>query len=583
MNPSTLTRRSATALGLAALAAPAAAASPADARFEALGRRYIDILTGSSPVSATQLGEHRYDHLVDDLSAAGRNRALAQGKALLAQVEAINSAQLSRANQVDLALLKSDLKRNIWSDEVLQSWAWDPQIYNNAAGGALYSVMSREFAPRPQRIAAAISRMENLPALLAQARRELQPARVPLIHAQTVARQNKGIISIVEEMITPHVAQLPAAEQARFRAADTALRTAVAQHQTWLDNTLVSQAKGDFRLGAKLFDAKLAFSLNSTMSRAEIRAAAEAALKAARAEMFAISKQLLGSSAPAGADEQRTIETALALVTRDHPPKAELFNSARAAMRQAEAFLRSRPLITMPDSPIDVIEMPEFQRGASVAYCDSPGALEPHLKTFYAIAPIPTDWTDAQAESFLREYNRLAQHDIGVHEAMPGHYVQLWHANRYPSTLRAVLQSGTFVEGWGCYAEDMMSKNGYLDTDPKFRLQVLKTRVRTITNAILDQMMHVDGASREEVMRFLTVTAFQEEREAAGKFVRAQLSSTQLSTYFVGVTEHDSLRAEAEGRLGPRFNLKAYHDKALSYGSPPVRYVRQLMFDLPIA
>jgi uncharacterized protein (DUF885 family) len=252
-------------------------------------------------------------------------------------------------------------------------------------------------------------------------------------------------------------------------------------------------------------------------------------------------------------------------------------------MRQAEAYLRSHDIVTMPDAPIDVIEMPEFQRGSSVAYCDSPGPLEPHLKTFYAIAPIPADWTEAQAESFLREYNRLAQHDIGIHEAMPGHYVQLWHANRYPSTLRAVLQSGSFIEGWGCYAEDMMSKTDYLGRDPKFRLQVLKTRVRTITNAILDQMVHVDGASRDEVMRFLTVTAFQEEREAAGKWVRAQLSSTQLSTYFVGVTEHDNLRAEAQRRAGAAFNLKTYHDKALSYGSPPVRYVRQLMFDLPIA
>jgi uncharacterized protein (DUF885 family) len=580
---SRLTRRGATALGLAALAAPAAAASPGDARFEALGQRYIDLLTRSSPVSATQLGEHRYDRLVDDISAPARNRDVAAVKTLLAQVEAVPAAGLSRANQVDHALLRADLKRTIWTNDVLQSWAWDPQIYNNVAGGALYGLMAREFAPRPQRIAAAIARMQALPRLFVQTRAELRPARVPLVHAETVARQNKGVLSIVDELILPHAGELSAGDQARLKAADAALRPAVLAHQEWLEKTLVPNAKGDFRIGAERFDEKLAFSLNSTMSRAQIRAAAEKALKDARAEMFAISKQLLGADAPAGSDEQKTIEAGLSLVTRDHPPKAELFNSARAAMRQAEAFLRSHDIITMPDAPIDVIEMPEFQRGSSVAYCDSPGALEPHLKTFYAIAPIPADWTDAQAESFLREYNRLAQHDIGVHEAMPGHYVQLWHANRYPSTLRAVLQSGTFVEGWGCYAEDMMSKNGYLDGDPKFRLQVLKTRVRTITNAILDQMMHVDGASRDEVMKFLTVTAFQEEREAAGKFVRAQLSSTQLSTYFVGVAEHDDMRAEAQRRQGAAFRLKAYHDKALSYGSPPVRYVRQLMFGQPIA
>ena len=320
------------------------------------------------------------------------------------------------------------------------------------------------------------------------------------------------------------------------------------------------------------------------MSRSEIRAAAEEALRAARAEMADLARKITGAVPPAeeAIDEQKAIAAGLAVVTRDHPPKAQLFDAARAAMRQAEAYLRSHDLVTMPDSPIDVIEMPEFQRGVSVAYCDSPGPLEPKLKTFYAVAPIPADWTDAQAESFLKEYNRLALHDIGCHEAMPGHDVQLWHANRYPSTLRAVLQSGSFIEGWGCYAEDLMSKSDYLNHDPKFRLQVLKTRVRTITNAILDQMVHVERASREEVMRFLTVTAFQEEREAAGKWVRAQLSSTQLSTYFVGVTEHDNLRAEAIAKQGRAFTERGHHDKVLSYGSPPVRYVRQLMFDLPI-
>ncbi len=564
-------------LGLAAAATPALAASAADTRFEALGKRYIDELTRASPTTATGLGEHRYDAQVDDLSAQARTRRIAQRKALLAEVETVKASELSRANQVDHALVISALTYANWSDEVLQDWAWDAQIYSGAAGGALYGLMARDFAPMPRRMVSAIGRMEALPALFAQSRAALQPARVPAIHAETWARQNKGVLSILDEMILPNAATLSAADQARLKRADTALRAAVAGHQTWLEKTLVPQAKGDFRIGQKLFDQKLAFALNSTLSRAQIRTAAEKALAAARAEMLAISRQL-GVN---GFDEQKTIEGGLALVTADHAPREEMFKSARAAMRQAEAWLRGHDIITMPTAPIDVIEMPEFQRGSAVAYCDSPGPLEPHLKTFYAIAPIPAEWTQIQAESFLREYNRWAQQDIGIHEAMPGHYVQLWHANRYPSTLRAVLQSGSFVEGWGCYAEDMMSKTDYLGRDPKFRLQVLKTRVRTITNAILDQMMHVDGASRDEVMRFLTETAFQEEREAAGKYVRAQLSSSQLSTYFVGVTEHDAMRAEAEKR--PGFTLKGYHDKVLSYGSPPARYVRQLMFDLPIA
>jgi uncharacterized protein (DUF885 family) len=226
--------------------------------------------------------------------------------------------------------------------------------------------------------------------------------------------------------------------------------------------------------------------------------------------------------------------------------------------------------------------MPEFQRGYAVAYCDSPGPLERHLDTFYAVSPIPDDWTDEQAVSFLREYNTRGILDIAVHEAMPGHYVQIWHANRYPSTLRAVLSSGSFVEGWAVYAEEMMVEQGFRADDPLYRLTQLKVQLRTITNSIIDQAIHVDGMSREEMMQLLTETAFQEEREAAGKWRRAQLGFTQLSTYFVGFQEHLETRAAAQQRAGADFDLKRYHDGVLAFGSPPARFARQLLLEEPI-
>jgi uncharacterized protein (DUF885 family) len=196
------------------------------------------------------------------------------------------------------------------------------------------------------------------------------------------------------------------------------------------------------------------------------------------------------------------------------------------------------------------------------------------------VSPIPKDWTPAQADSFLREYNMFGIQDVAVHEAMPGHYLQIWHSNRYPSIVRAVLGSGSFIEGWAVYSEKMMVDEGFRKDEPLNELCMLKVRLRTITNAILDQMVHVDGISQADAMTMMTKGAFQQEREAAGKWIRAQLSSTQLSTYFVGVSEHDAIRAEAQKRAG--FSLKAYHDKVLSFGSPPARYVRALMFDEPI-
>ena len=567
-----------------------APASDANAAFAALSRQAVDDWMRLSPVAATQAGDHRFDAELDDLSAAGRQRRVDTSKALLAKLDAIDADKLSRENQVDAALLRNQLQSDIWSNDVLQDWAWDPQLYGGLAGGAIYGLMARDFAPLPERIAAATARMEKLPALFAQARANLDPARVPKIHAQTVARQNAGILSIVDTFITPHLDALPAADAARTRAAIATLKQAVDAQQAWLDKTLVPNAKGDFRIGADKYDQKLKFALSSSLSRAEIKQRAEAEMQRVRAQMYGIARTVLAGKAgapalpeqPTDAQQQAAIEAALELAYADHPARDKVVDDAKAALQSATDFVREKNLVTLPDAPVDVILMPEFQRGVAVAYCDSPGPLDKGQKTFYAISPIPDDWSRAQADSFLREYNSRMIQLLSIHEGIPGHYLEGWHSAKYPSMLRGVLRSGVFAEGWAVYTERMMQEQGYLGGDPLFHLVQLKFYLRTIANALLDQGVHVDGWSREQAMHLMTHDAFQQESEAAGKWVRAQLTSAQLPTYFVGVQEHLDLREAMRRKLGGRFDLKAYHDQVLSYGAPPVRYVRELMLDEPI-
>lgn len=562
----------------------------ADARFADLSRRWLDGAMRLSPVSATQIGDHRFDAELDDLSAAGRDARGKFSKDMLAELDDIDANRLSRANQVDAAMLRNQLRYDLWDLETMQSWAWDPQVYSQLAGGALYTLMAREFAPLPDRLRSATARMEKLPALFAQARENLDPARVPKVHAETVAKQNKGLLSLVDGLIVPHADALSGTDRARLDAAIAGLRAAVDQQQTWLDDTLVPNAKGNFRIGAELYDAKLAFALNSPLDRTEIRRRAEAELVRVRAQMYAISRDVLGGeldgrALPAGPDadvQQAAIEAALERAYAERPARDEVMSTAEQALAQASAFVREKDLVTMPDTPVRIIAMPEFQRGVALAYCDPPGPLDKDMPTFYAVSPIPEDWTDTQVTSFLREYNTRSIHELTIHEAMPGHYLQLAHANRYPSTLRAVLYSGPFVEGWAVYAEKMMANAGYLGGDPLYKLINLKWDLRVIGNALIDQAIQVDGMTREQAMDLMTRQTFQEEREAAGKWVRAQLTSAQLPTYFVGYQEHMDLRREAERRAGANFDLKHYNDTVLSFGSPPVRYVRELMFDEPI-
>jgi uncharacterized protein (DUF885 family) len=415
-------------------------------------------------------------------------------------------------------------------------------------------------------------------------------ARVPSIYATTVAKQNSGIVDIAETMLAPHKSELSAADAKRFDAALVKLKAAVAEHQVWLDKTLVPGAKGDFRLGAALYDKKLGFALQSDLTRAEIKRRAQAAIVDTRAQMYAIARQIFGAKKgalllpdkPSEAQQQAAIQLALELTYAKRPARDGMIDASTKALAQATAFVRDKGLVGMPDSPVKIITMPKFQQGVAVAYCDSPGPLEKNLGTFFAVSPIPDDWTEAQATSFLSEYNDYMIHDLAVHEAMPGHYLQLAHANATQSTLRAVLGSGPFIEGWAVYAEGMMADQGYLNGDPLFKLTVLKMRLRSISNSLLDIGIHTEGMTREQAMQLMTHTAFQQEREAAGKWVRASLGSTQLLSYFTGYSEHMALREEAKKRQGAAFDLKRYNDALLAHGSPPVRYVRELLFDLPI-
>lgn len=565
-------------------------AGKSDQAFQALSQRFIAAAMRLSPVEATALGVHDYDGQLPGVTAEARAQRTAEWRALLAELVAIEPASLSRDHQVDYALLKNELEYRLFAGDALQEWAWNPQVYNDIAGGALYTLAARDFAPWDVRLKAATARMEALPALLKESRNQLVPARVPPIYAQTVAKQNAGIVEIAETMLAPHADALSGADRTRFDAALAGLKAAVAEHQDWLDKVLVPQAKGDFRLGARLYDQKMKYALMSDLTRPELKARALKAKADIRAEMYAIARQVLngkpGAPAlpanPTAEQQQAAIEAALQLSYAKKPPRDRLEERARETLAEATDFVRAKGFIRMPDGPVRVITMPKFQQGNAVAYNDPPGPFEKGQQNFYAVSPIPDEWSDAQANSFLTEYNDYMIHDLSIHEAMPGHYLQLDHSNRTDNPLRAMLWSGPFVEGWAVYAEGVMKDAGYLNGDPLFKLTVLKMRLRSVTNTLLDIGIHTEGMTRDQAMELMQQGAFQAEREAAGKWVRANLSSVQLLSYFTGYEEHRMLRAEAEQRWGKAFTLRRYHDTVLSFGSPPVKYARALMFGLPV-
>jgi uncharacterized protein (DUF885 family) len=558
-----------------------ASASEDDQRFTELVDRYVDEFPALSPVSATFLGDHRFDGELDRLTDESRRQQGQFYRRYLEDLRAIDRSKLSRANQVDALLLENKLAESLWHLEVFQEWAWNPTRYTALAGGALYGLLARDYAPLEERLIHVTERLEQFPRLFEEIRASLDPQRVPKIHVETAIQQNRGVFSILRSSVIPHLDVLSDEERLRLELTMGIAQSVVEEHQEWLEQTLLPAAQGDFRIGAERFDAKLEFTLQSKMDRTTIRRRAEQQIATVRESMLAVARDILGEAYPA-ASQQETIQAALEVVYRDRPERGGIVDTAKAALKEATEFVRARNIVTVPADPVEIIIMPEFRRGVSLAYCDSPGALDKGQMTFYALSPLPENWTAEQDESFLREYNDMSIQVLSIHEAVPGHYLQIAHANAYPSTLRAVLSSGPFIEGWAVYAESVMQEEGYLDHDPRFALMVLKWFLRDAANAIIDQAIHTEGMTRDEAMDLMVTQAFQEEREAAGKWVRAQLTSAQLSTYFVGYLEHADLRAESEKAWRDAFELKAYHDKVLSFGAPPVHYLRALILDLPI-
>ena len=576
-----------TIIGLFLIFSVTVAQSSADKQFEDLAKRYLDEFPTLGPVGATSLGDHRFDHLVNQVSSEARAERVAFNKKYIEALEIIPKGKLSRAYQVDAALLDNRLRSGIWRIEELQEWSWNPLNYTGLAGGAIYSLMAREFAPVEERLMNVADRLEQFPRMYAQIRETIIPERVPKIHAETAVKQNKGVLSILDNLVVPQKNKLKKRYRKQLNKAMETARNENAKHQKWLEEEVLPKANGSFRIGPKLYDRKLAFTLQTPLTRYQILEKAESELVKTRSHMYDIAKSVYKGmhpytefpEVPTEAYQQAVIRAALEEAYREIPDKEGIIDFARSSIRIAEDFVKEAEILTLPSDPVEIIIMPEFRRGVTLAYCDSPGPLETGLKTFYAVSPLPEEWTEKQVHSYLREYNQRSVHNLTIHEAMPGHFVQLAHSNRYPSTLRAVLSSGVFIEGWAVYVERVFLEEGFLDYDPLMQLIILKWYLRAIANAMIDQKIHAGDMSYDEAMELMIEDTFQEEREAAAKWIRAQLTSAQLSTYFVGFLEHYSLREEVQKRRGAKFVLKDYHDEELSFGSPPVQFVRALMLE----
>lgn len=535
--------------------------------------RALDARLARDPVEATYAGDHRRDDLLPDPSAEASLARARELRAQLAELDALPPGADGDAI-VDAAVLRTALAAELFDEDSLLEATWNPLRHN--PGGALHALLSRDFAPVLDRLRSLLGRLETLPGYLAEVRTRL--GDMPAVHVETARDQLGGSIALLD------VANRAAAEHApelrdALAAASERAEQALIEQQRWLDGRIPT-AKRSARIGPELFRERLALALDTAFAPENLLAQAEAHLESTGARIVEEAGRLTGDANPTAG----TVRSVLDRLAADAPTDDTILGDCVAALRDTTAFVRDRDLVTVHDDPIEVVAMPEIDRGVAVAYCRPNGPLEQAaLPTEMAVSPTPSGWSAEQVASFYREYNRHMLHNLTVHEAMPGHALQLMHSNRHRAAtpVRSVWPSGSFVEGWAVYAEDVMTTLGYrsdvsTEAAAALRMQQLKMQLRMTINAILDIRFHCDDLDEREALELMQARGFQERGEADGKWRRVQLTSTQLCTYFVGYVEVRSI-ADAMTAAHPDWTPRQRHDAMLAHGSPPPRHLRTLL------
>lgn len=546
------------------------APNAATAEFHSAANAAIDDLLAANPVSATSMGDHRFDDRLPDRTTDAVTDLITGLDDHLTRLDAVDDVELALADQVDLEILRARITAMRFDLAEVRRQEWDPLTWNPAT--AIYLLTARDFAPADVRVESAASRLTDIPRYLAEARaslREMSP-----IHTETAIAQLGGFAGIVDE-----VRRL--AEESGYPIDDVAdaACAAVDEHVAWLTEALPT-ARRDPRLGVRLYSAAVWHHLDEEIAPGEILEAAEQHLDDTTARMRELAAQFLGEKPAAG-----IVRRALDRIAAEAPvTDASILDLSQAALDRTTEFVRESGLVSIPDLDTRIIEMPEIHRGIAVAYCDAPGPLETaDVATYVAVAPTPADWPADRVASFYREYNGTLLHDLMIHEAMPGHVLQLAHARELDATtrVRRFGYSGVFVEGWAVYAEEQMSRAGYTPDDRpdahlRLELQRLKMSARMALNAILDARVHGGDITEPEALELMERRGFQEEGEARGKWRRALLTATQLPTYFVGWRGVRSI-ADDLRVLHPDWTEQQVHDLMLSKGSPGPRHLRALL------
>jgi uncharacterized protein (DUF885 family) len=534
-----------------------------------------------NPSYALYVGYYKYDDQLVIPNESANKATLEFSQEKLAALREYDVNQLNSNNAGDYYIIENQLESSIWYINEYKGGEWNPSRYNVA--GAFGLILNTDYKSLDERLRTISTRLNNVPAYYQTA---IQNIKVPTLeHTDLAIQQNKGALGVFEKSIPDKMAEssLTEDEKAELKLKLSSATTAINGYINWLESkrkSLVDGAAKDFRIGKALYEKKFKLDIVSEYSAKELYDRAVQSKQKLHAEMIKITHQLWQKyfkDTEIPKDDLAAVKMMIDHLSVKHVTRDQFVNEVKRQIPLIEAFIKEHDLVDMdPSRPLVVRETPEYQRGFAGASVNAPGPYDATANTYYNVTPLD-HYTEEQAESYLREYNHWILQILNIHEAVPGHYVQLVHANKSPSLIKSIFGNGAMIEGWAVYSERMMLEAGYANNEPEMWLMYSKWNLRVVMNTILDYSIQVLGIDQQQGLDLLMNQAFQERTEAEGKWRRATLSQVQLTSYFNGYAEIYEFREEVKKKLGERFNLKEFHNEFLSYGNAPVPIIKRLM------
>lgn len=570
-----------------AFTAPAGAAAPKaskeDAKFEKFVSTTLEDFWKLNPEYAFAVGYYKHADQLVVPDAAARKASLDFDAAVLTKLNGFDAAKLSASNRVDQELIRNQLAADRWYTEVFRSWQWQPSQYNVADGFA--RLLNTEYAPLDTRLKHMLAKLENVPAYYAAAKANIE--RPTLEHTTIAIEQNQGALGVFDDEMFKKVndSKLSKGDKQLFKVRVDAAKAAITDYVAFLSAMKPKLEAGgarSFRIGKDLYAAKFGHDIQSSFSAEELYAKAKAEKASLHDRMELLARVLWPkymAGTPMPLDRLELIGAVIGELSKHHTTPDKFVETIRKQIPELEKFVADHDLITQdPTRPLVVRETPVYQRGFAGAGVDAPGPYDPTANTYYNVSPLD-GYTPERAESYLREYNDWMLQLLNIHEAVPGHYLQLIHSNKSKSLVKSLFGNGAMVEGWAVFSERVMLEAGYGGNTPEMWLIWMKWNLRAVCNTIIDYEIQTGNLGKESMVRMLTHEAFQSEAEAVNKWRRATLSQVQLTSYYDGYAEIVALRDEHKAKLGKDFSVKGFNDRFLSYGSAPVRLIRELMQD----